>query len=524
MISPSHLKKHGLTAADYKAKYPGSVLRVQSEETKNKIAAAKAGRQAWNKGVSTGPNRRLSESLSGKPKPHLKGKTRTEEQKQKISEATKKAMAGKMTDLVKNKLSEAIKMKKMNGTYVPPMLGKRLSEDARKRISDSLSGENNWARKRFISKIQELCKQEDLEFLDREQSTKTGTRLNFRCNKCHYVFSFGMGYFSNSQIKLGHAVESGICPSCNPRIKTKSAKELELLEYVRSLVGNDEEIKSGNRSEIFPYELDIYLPARKIAIEFCGIYWHTEGVSAKSNVKARREYEKYLMCLEKGIRLITIFEDEWDFQQNIVKDRLRHILGIKGKIIGARKCKIVQIPFNVKNDFLNAYHIQGTDRAKISLGAFHENKLIAVMTFSPTNFTKGGDGSQIELNRFALATGIHSPGIASKFIRYFQTHLNPNGMDIISYSDNRWSVGGVYRSIGFVEAAKSGPSYFYVDMKSSKKIRKHRSNFMKHRLQKIFGKTLDLTLSEWEIMQQEGYDRIWDCGTTKWVLHANNHK
>lgn len=27
----------------------------------------------------------------------------------------------------------------------------------------------------------------------------------------------------------------------------------------------------------------------------------------------------------------------------------------------------------------------------------------------------------------------------------------------------------------------------------------------------------DMSKTEWEIMQDMGYDRIWDCGVTKWV-------
>ena len=32
----------------------------------------------------------------------------------------------------------------------------------------------------------------------------------------------------------------------------------------------------------------------------------------------------------------------------------------------------------------------------------------------------------------------------------------------------------------------------------------------------------DSKLTEWQIMQQQKYDRIWDCGQTRWEYHANN--
>ena len=268
--------------------------------------------------------------------------------------------------------------------------------------------------------------------------------------------------------------------------------------------------------------MDIFIPEKNIAIEFNGLYWHSELISAQSGISKYRDYEKYLACREKGIRLISIFEDEWDNQQEIVKSRLKHILSpAKPVTIFARKCAIRPILPKEKNDFLNVYHIQKTDKAKSCLGAFYKDELLAVMTFAATNFTKGGDGSQAELARFATKRGYHLPGIASKLISEFR---KTNGSEIISYSDNRWSVGNVYEKIGFTKLAESKPGYFYINMRSNDKSRIHRSNFMKHRLVNIFPDAdiqsmIDENLSEWKIMQSLGYDRIWDCGTTKWIFN-----
>lgn len=523
MISPSHLKTHGITGAEYKLRFPGSILRMQSDDTKAKIAQKKVGQVAWNANKKTGPNTKLSETLKGKSRPELRGKKRSDEQKNAISAATKLAMKGKMTDDVKARLRQSIAQRKQDNTYIAPMTGKSMSAETRQKIAKAMTGDNNWIRRRLNQKIDEMCIRENLTYLHREKSSRTGSALYFRCNKCEHEFSFGIGYFTPSQISRRHAVEENICPACYPRIKTKSQKELDLLEYIRTLIP-DEVVKSGDRTSIFPYELDVYIPGRNIAIEFCGIYWHAENVSKKSGSVVKREFVKHQRCKDQGIRLITIFEDEWDKQNDIVRDRLAHILGRKSTVIGARKCVIREISYADKRSFLQEHHIQSADRAKINLGAYAPNgELIGVMTFSPTNFTKGGDGSQFELNRFALGRNIHSPGLASKMLKYFNTHFNTEKLDIISYSDNRWSNGNVYQQIGFSYLTESKPSYFYVNMNSSVKTRQHRSNFMKHRLQKIFNTTLDMTKSEWEIMQEMGYDRVWDCGTTKWIL-TNGHK
>jgi hypothetical protein len=41
-------------------------------------------------------------------------------------------------------------------------------------------------------------------------------------------------------------------------------------------------------------------------------------------------------------------------------------------------------------------------------------------------------------------------------------------------------------------------------------------NFQKHKLAKII-KVFDPNLTEWENMQLNGYDRIWDCGNLKYT-------
>lgn len=521
MISPSHLKTHGITGEEYKRLYPGFKLRVQTEESRAKASQTKKGSEPWNKGVKTGKNEALSEAIKGKSRPGSRGKKRSPEQCRRISEATRAAMAGGLSEETKEKLKRSISERKANGTYIAAFSGHRHTEESRKKIAIAGTGENNWTRKALNLKLEEICGLENLTLLSRQRSSATGSSLTFKCNTCSTTFSFGLGYFTESQRMAGHAVSQKICPACHPRIKSKSAKEIELLEFIKSVY--DGEIKSGNRTVLFPLELDVFLPQMQLAIEFNGLYWHSENISRKSGVNKYRDYEKYLLCKEQGIALISIFEDEWDNKQEIVKSRLRQILKIKGDRyrVHARQCVIKQISKVQKDEFLQRFHIQKSDRSSTLLGAFFNQELVAVMTFMPTTFVKGGDGSQTELSRFAIHDNYVIPGIASKLLSaYRRAH---QAETIISYSDNRWSTGNVYKVLGFSLAGSSKPGYFYINMKNSDKTRIHRSNFMKHRLGKILGdgaqQMIDAGRSEWEIMQEHGYDRIWDCGTTKWILY-----
>jgi very-short-patch-repair endonuclease len=68
---------------------------------------------------------------------------------------------------------------------------------------------------------------------------------------------------------------------------------------------NNDQIIENSRKIIQPYELDIYIPKKKIAIEFNGLYWHSSERKEKDY-----HYQKYKKCKEKGIKLIQIFEDD----------------------------------------------------------------------------------------------------------------------------------------------------------------------------------------------------------------------
>lgn len=46
-------------------------------------------------------------------------------------------------------------------------------------------------------------------------------------------------------------------------------------------------------------------------------------------------------------------------------------------------------------------------------------------------------------------------------------------------------------------------------------IRFHKLSLNKKNLQKLY-KDIDVTQTEWTILQNLGYDRIWDCGKIKW--------
>jgi len=341
-------------------------------------------------------------------------------------------------------------------------------------------------KNKFLINFKLLLNTLHLKLLD-DEYIDSKYNHNWLCTVCNSKFSTCW-----NNIQGGYK-----CPACFKRNPGSSIIEDEIFNFLIEYA--DIDIKRHNRTILRPKEIDLYIPSKNIAIEFDGLYWHSETRGCDKNYHLNKTIE----CEKQGIRLIHIFEDEWLFKQDIVKARLKQILKLSDAIrIHARKCKIKEINSKIKNEFLEKYHIQGKDSSVVKLGAFYNNELVSVMTFSHGNIAKGSRVVEgvWELNRFCSDYNYHIPGIASKLLTYFQRNYDWN--ELFSYADRRWSTGNVYEKLGFELDHITQPNYWYV--KNFQRI--HRFN-----LRKKPDEPKDI--SEWILRSNEGYNRIWDCGS-----------
>lgn len=298
------------------------------------------------------------------------------------------------------------------------------------------------------------------------------------------------------------------CPYC---FKRQSNEELEVGEYLRQVFG--EGFNTNNKKIIYPYELDLVIPSKKIAVEYCGVYWHSEA----NGTGKHYHLNKLDLCNKVGYRLITIFEDEWLENKTIVKARLAGILGksVANKI-NARDCVVKHLSATEAREFCSRFHLQGYGSSAIKLGLFYNDLLLSVMTFAAPNIAKGGVSNRkgyFELNRFCTDYNYLVRGGASKLLTFFIRNYPVK--QIYSYADRRWSEGGLYYSLGFKFVQNTEPNYWYV--KNGKRL--HRFNFRKSTLRKF--NNYDLNLPEWKIMLGNKYYRLWDCGSMKFVMKVN---
>lgn len=326
----------------------------------------------------------------------------------------------------------------------------------------------------------------------------------FVCKECKNEFS---GTFCNNYPPY--------CKVCNPIYKNNKLHQI----VKEILIESNLEFKENEKWIINPYELDFYIPKLNIAIEINGNYYHSE-IGGKKN--KYYHFNKSKLCEEKKIKLIHIFEDEIVYKTDIAISRIKSIINCTNNKLYARKCIIKEIDSKQKTNFLLKNHIQGNSNDQIRLGLFYEEELVSVMTFSKKRIALGYkklDSNSWELARFCSKINFNIIGSFSKLLKYFIRNYSPK--EIITYADCRWSginpENTVYNKSGFKFIHISQPNYWYFN-KGNYLKRFHRFNYRKSEILKLSPELTSNTKTEWENAQILGMDRIWDCGSMKFIM------
>jgi hypothetical protein len=290
---------------------------------------------------------------------------------------------------------------------------------------------------------------------------------------------------------------SVICTTCHPIDSRMSSHELYIKEFLDSL--NIKYLKN-NRTVLGNRHLDFYIPSHNLAIEFNGLYWHSE-------IHRNEKYhiDKTIRCLEKGIDLLHIFEDDWIYRQEIVKSMILNKLKLIPEKIYARKCVIKTVSPSAAVAFLDGNHIQGACKSTYKFGLYHNGELVSLMTFG---YRKTNAKREFELVRFCNKLNLNVIGASSKLFKHAIQHMEFAQM--VSYSDLAMFNGAMYEMLGFRRIHLSKPNYFWV-------VNGNREHRWKYNKQSLIKDGYDASKTEVEIMHERGYYRIWGCGQVRWV-------
>ena len=494
-INGLHLKRHNLTLAQYKEQFPNSPIRSaaaiekrkeaakktnvnrigvpRSEDVKNKIKHTKSTKSytAWNKGIphTEEQKKRLSDIRkqkyeTGEVTHWNLGNTTSAETKEKIRN-TAVSQHRTFSDVSSQKRKETIELKKQQGWIHPSTIKfiDKLSQSSLNKLTDK-----DWLYEQHIT--------------NKRTISSISVELGLHWKNSHKTIKQQLIDF-NIPIQYWHQVSS---------IQQKDI-ELFLEQHNISFI-------TRSRSIIPPLELDIYIPEHNLAIEYCGLYWHS---SEYKDIKYH--WNKFDRCAKLGIRLLTIYSDEWLSNRELVENKIKHILNIStNNKIDARKCSISEISIQDKKNFLNTYHLQGNGPGSINLGLLCNNEIVACMSF-----IKQRNGIFV-LNRYATSKIVR--GGFSKLLSYFKKTYD--WTQIISFADLRWSNGYMYKVNNFVLDKILPIDYEYVIGEE----RHHKFNFRHSQLSKKLI-NYDPALSESQNMLNHNIFKIYNCGLQRWILN-----
>lgn len=314
-----------------------------------------------------------------------------------------------------------------------------------------------------------------------------------KCKICGESYKTEVQYFTGDMVIC--------CENCRKR--NYSIAEKELVQYIRDLGFTvEEEVRiAGN------YSVDMVIREKGIAIDYNGLYWHSERYRDSW-------YHKWKIDLckeETGLELYYIWEDDYKNKREIVLSWVRNLLGVSNsKKVNARDCIIDEtILGNEGEAFLNGYHIQGSAGAMCRYLGLRtsDGELVALM-----GYIYNTDG----VNIVRYCTSCNVRGGFSKLLSHLEYMSREEGYDTVyTFSDNSISRGGLYKSCGFTVSKELKPDYSYL----AKGERVHKFNYRKVRFKKDPMLFYDEDMTERELAEINGLERVYDSGKIRWVKY-----
>lgn len=299
----------------------------------------------------------------------------------------------------------------------------------------------------------------------------------FLCLDCNQEFSF-----------ILHGGKIPQCTHCFPPKLNQSKIENEIKDWLTqlniSICPNERFYYDGKKY----HELDIYLPKENTGVELNGIYYHSEIRGYKN-----QDYHlnKTNFFKEKNIQVIHIWDREWIERKEIVQSLILSKLNVFANIINSETCNIKEIDSDTSVDFLNKNCIQIKNVGYINIGLFLNNKLVYVCSFAKQNM--------YELITFSSLLNTAVIDGLSTCIKYFR---HKYATTFIFSADKRFEHSDNYLQNNFKLIDETVPNYYYtydyISLYTQKEIQ------------------LEENIEEkitWETMQQNGWDRVWDCGS-----------
>lgn len=288
-------------------------------------------------------------------------------------------------------------------------------------------------------------------------------------------------------------IKCGTSLTCGCSTHKISLACLEISKFIESLG-----LKTELEYDVNKFKYDIFVSSHNLLIEYNGLKWHSYPESKQ------RDLNKYNNAVLNGNDYLMIFEDEWEH------NRLKIELLLKNKLNTAKQVELSEYDVKLISSkearlFYDKYHYSEYN-AGINYGLFYKNKITNCITF------KSNVHDDWELIGFVSNSEFKINDAVSKLLKVFVKEYHPKL--IISFSDNRFSDGRIYKENNFKFDKDVNPEYYWVNRKT--RLSKFSSIRIKKEKSISFPKTQSKKL--------RSYRKIWDLGKKRWVLDPMEYR
>jgi len=171
------------------------------------------------------------------------------------------------------------------------------------------------------------------------------------------------------------------CPSC--QIKAKSKQEEEISEFVKSLgVTLYRNRKILQESANVFYEIDIFIPEKRVGIEVNGLYFHRTVThkSVKHSVPRDYHIKKSLLAKDQQILLLHMWEDLWKHKRSLAENLIKSALGLYEQTLDANECDLINLSYAEAQAFFEENWPYDIEISPIRYALLYKSQVVSAIT------------------------------------------------------------------------------------------------------------------------------------------------
>lgn len=176
-------------------------------------------------------------------------------------------------------------------------------------------------------------------------------------------------------------------------------------------------------------------------------------------------------------KAIQIYPDWWRYRRRAVENHLIVKTG-KSELLHGRETNVKRISTEEAKELFETTHLAGYLKSKVKLGLFHYSELVMCATFANPRKWERNNALFVSAEMVGLCSGygLAIRGGAEKLLSHYIEQFSPD--EVITFSDNSFSEGDLFRNIGFQKAGEKPPMGFVVDAGGKRKYTNHNPEYV----------------------------------------------